>query len=102
MVPAEPQLAEPASAAPSCGGCYVVADVGAIVWYSDVFINTAATAVVGVAMGNGSRTTRTSIIQNEVPFTIEPSELVTAADGTPLALTNVPYEPTVTVNGAVL
>ena len=103
LVPA-PDLDQPVSAAPSCGGCYVVADVAGVVWYSQVYINTAATAVVGVAVGNGTRATRTSIIQNEAPFTIEPSELVSGDTQatTPLALTSIQYEPTVTVNGAVL
>ena len=103
LVPA-PDLAQPVSAAPSCGGCYVVADVAGIVWYSEIFINTAATAVVGVAVGNGSRTTRTSIVQNEAPFTIEPSQLTSGATpaATALALTSIQYEPTVTINGATL
>ena len=26
-----------------CGACYIIADVAALIWYSEVFINTAAT-----------------------------------------------------------
>ena len=44
-----------------CGACYIIADVAALIWYSEVFINTAATG--------------TSSKQNVVPMrtTLTPS-----------------------------
>ncbi|MCJ1274719.1 hypothetical protein MMC21_002517 [Puttea exsequens] len=93
-----PDLAQQASAnAPSCGGCYLVADVAGLVWYSQVFINTAATALVSVGVGNGTSATRTSILQNEGDFTFNPS--ATEAAG---ALTQLNFQPTVNVGGAIL
>lgn len=85
----------------SCGGCYVVADVAAIVWYSQAFINTVGTAVENVYLGNGTRTTRTSIIENESPFTYDPAS-ISSAGMQDLALTPVDYEESATVSGAVL
>ncbi|KAL8735254.1 MAG: hypothetical protein Q9181_002886 [Wetmoreana brouardii] len=85
-----------------CGGCVIIADVAGIVWYSEVFINTAATAVVGVNTGNGSRVTRTSIIQNEGQFTFNPAA-GTAAYGTPpSAVTSVGFDSVTTIAGATL
>ena len=79
-----------------CGGCYVIADVAGLVWYSEVFINS-ATAMLSVG-GNGSKaTTRTSILQDEGAFTFSPGE--TGGGG---ALTQVAFESTVNVAGAVL
>ena len=99
---AQPDLAGPASAstgAPvSCGGCYVVADVAGLVWYSEVFINTAATALVSVgAGGNGTQATRTSIVQNEGDFTFGPGIAPTGA-----ALNQINFDSSITISGAVL
>jgi len=95
-----PDLMGPSSSTVTCGGCYIVADVAGIVWYSEVFINTGATAVVNVGVGNGTRATSTSLIRNEAQFTFNPS--MATAMGSPLALTSVHYDSTVTVAGAVL
>ncbi len=82
----------------SCGGCYVVADVAGLVWYSEVFINTAATAMVSVgAASNGTRATRTSIIQDEGDFTFGPGTEPTGA-----ALNQINYDSQITISGAVL
>ena len=69
-----------------------------VVWYQEVFINTAATAVVSVGVGNGTSATRTSIIQNEGQFTVgNPT-----ATGGSVALTQINFQPTAQVGGAVL
>lgn len=99
---AAPDLAAPAvtsSGAPvSCGGCYVVADVAGLVWYSEVFVNTAATAMVSVGMANnGTRATMTSIVQNEGDFTFGPGVEPTGA-----ALNQINYDSVLTIAGAVL
>ena len=60
-------------------------------------MNTAATAFVSVGVGNGTRATRTSVVQNEGEFTFNPSATVSAG-----ALTQVNYQPTVNVGGAIL
>ena len=93
-----PDLAGPTTATtPSCGGCYLVADVAGLVWYSEVFINTAATAYVSVGVGNGTSATRTSIVENEGEFTFNPAATVSGN-----ALTQLNYQPTVNVGGAIL
>lgn len=80
-----------------------MAEVAGVVWYDGVFINTAATAVVSVGVGNGTRATRTSIIQNENEFTFNPQAAGTAAYGTSaLAATSVGYDSVTVVNGATL
>ena len=84
------------SASPSCGGCYLVADVAGLVWYSEVFVNS-ATAIVSVGVGNGTRATRTSVLQNEGAFTFTPGEA-----GGSAALTQVAFDPTVSISGAIL
>lgn len=82
----------------SCGGCYLIADVAGLVWYNEVFVNM-ATAMLQVG-GNGSAaTTRTSILQDEGAFTFSPDQ--TGPGGAGL-LTQVAFEPTVNVAGAVL
>lgn len=82
----------------SCGACYVVANVGGLVWYSEVFINTAATAMISVgAPKNGTRATRTSIVQNEGDFTFGPNVAPTGA-----ALNQINYDSSITISGAVL
>ena len=100
---AEPAEEPATTAGQTCGGCVIVADVAGIVWYSEVFINTAATAFVGVGVGNnGSRVTRTSIVQNEAEFTFNP-QAGTAAFGTaPLAVTNVGFVTSTEIAGATL
>lgn len=99
LAPAASDLAGPANAAsPGCGGCYLVADVAGVVWYQEVFINTAATAVVSVGVGNGTSATRTSIQQNEGQLTVgNPS-----ATGASVALTQINFQPTANVGGAQL
>ena len=93
-----PDLQQPASAgAPSCGGCYVVADVAGLVWYSEIFIHTAATQVVSVGVGNGTSATRTSIQSDEGAFTYN---LASGAAGG--ALTQLNFQPEATVGGAIL
>ncbi|KAF6240677.1 hypothetical protein HO173_001349 [Letharia columbiana] len=97
---AAPDLAGPGNAAASsgCGDCYLVADVAGVVWYQEVFINTAATAVVSVGVGNGTSATRTSVHQNEGQFTVGNP---TATDGS-VALTQINFQPTANVGGAEL
>lgn len=69
-----------------------------VVWYQEVFINTAATAVVSVGVGNGTSATRTSIQQNEGQLTVgNPS-----ATGASVALTQINFQPTANVGGAQL
>lgn len=69
-----------------------------VVWYQEVFINTAATAVVSVGIGNGTSATRTSIHQNEGQFTIgNPT-----STGGSIALTQINFQPTANVGGAEL
>ena len=90
------------SSAGDCNACYIVADVAALVWYSEAFINTAATQYVDVRVGNnGSRSTRTSIVSNEAPFTYDPAR-ISSASMQDLVLTPVDYAPSATVSGAVL
>ena len=68
------------------------------VWYSEVFVNTAATAMVSVGVGNGTRATRTSVIQNEGSFTYNAG----APGAGVAALTQVNFDSTVNVAGAEL
>lgn len=75
-------------------------DVAGVVWYSEVFLNTAATAVVSVNNGNGSRVTRTSFIVNEGQFTFNPQ--AGAAGYGPSAVTNVAYSSVTTIGGVPL
>ncbi|KAL9003084.1 MAG: hypothetical protein Q9188_004019 [Gyalolechia gomerana] len=86
----------------SCGGCIIVAQVDGVVWYEGVFLNTAATAVVSVGGGNGSRITRTSINYNEGEFTFNPAAGTAAYGTTPLAVTNVGYDSETVIGGATL
>ncbi|KAL9135149.1 MAG: hypothetical protein Q9175_003665 [Cornicularia normoerica] len=96
---AAPDLAGPGNSSPSgCGGCYLVADVAGVVWYQEVFINTAATAVVSVGVGNGTSATRTSVVQNEGQFTVGSAA---ATEGS-VALTQINFQPTAIVGGAKL
>lgn len=69
-----------------------------VVWYREVFINTAATAVVSVGVGNGTSATRTSVYQNEGQFTVGS---VTVAEGS-VALTQINFQTTALVGGAEL
>ena len=69
-----------------------------VVWYQEVFINTAATAFVSVGVGNGTSATRTSIYQNEGQFTVGNPSVTTGS----LALTQINFQPTANVGGAVL
>ena len=97
---AAPDLGGISSAAPTCGGCYVVADVAGIVFGSDIVTHTAATAIVSVVTGlNGSRLyTTTSIIENSAPFTFGPTGLI----GSGFAATIINFGTEVTVGGATL
>lgn len=92
----------PSQAPESCNFCVLVADVAGLIWYSEIFLNTAATAVVGIGVGNGTlpRTTRTSIIRNEAQITFNPAEVADATG--PAALTAVQFEPSITIGGATL
>ncbi|KAL9599794.1 MAG: hypothetical protein Q9219_003580 [cf. Caloplaca sp. 3 TL-2023] len=99
----EPALETPApTGRPDCGGCFIVADVAGVVWYSGVFVNTAATAVVSVGIGNGTRVTRTSIVQNRAQFTFDPQAGSAAYGTAPLAVTNVGFDSTTVIGGATL
>ncbi len=69
----------------------------AIVWYQEIFIHTAATEVISVGAGNGTSVTRTSIHQNEGQFAFG-----TTSTGASFALTQINYQSTATVAGAVL
>ena len=94
--PSGSALPDLASAGSDCNGCYLIADVAGLVWYSEVFVNM-ATAMLSVG-GNGSAaTTRTSIVQDEGAFTFSPDQTGPAG-----VLTQVAFEPTVNVAGAVL
>ncbi|KAL8829376.1 MAG: hypothetical protein Q9170_006193 [Blastenia crenularia] len=99
----EPAPGSSTGAPASCGGCYIVADVAGVVWYSGVFANNAATAVVAIGLGNGTRTTRTSIVENTAVFTFNPGLGGSAAFGpTPLAVTSIGYDSTTVIGGATL
>ncbi|MCJ1464130.1 hypothetical protein MMC07_002743 [Pseudocyphellaria aurata] len=88
------------TATATCGGCFVVAEVLGIVWYSEVFAYNAATAYVSVGSGNTTgRTTRVSVVENTERFTIRPG--ATGTDSS-LALTPVAYDSTATVQGVVV
>ncbi|KAL8689227.1 MAG: hypothetical protein Q9218_005051 [Villophora microphyllina] len=95
-----PAEAATTAAAEDCRGCAIVADVAGIVWYSEVFQNTAATAVVSVNNGNGTRVTRTSIIVNNAQFTFNPRAGSAAYGATPAV--NVAYGSVTTVAGVPL
>lgn len=97
---AEANLGGPQGDASSCGGCEVVADVAAVVWYSEIFQAVRATRVFDVAIGNNTRTTRTSTIVNEAQYTIEPNPDDGENDGPPLTVVN--FDATLNVNGASL
>ncbi|MCJ1426054.1 hypothetical protein MMC29_003956 [Sticta canariensis] len=104
LITAPPALGGPESTAATatsfCGGCIVVAEVAAVIWYSEVFAYNGATAVLSVATGNTTgRSTRTSIITNTETFTFRPGE---TANEAPLSLTPVTYGSTATLNGATL
>ncbi|KAL9127672.1 MAG: hypothetical protein Q9217_003499 [Psora testacea] len=68
------------------------------VWYSEIFLNTAATEMISVGVGNGTRATRTSLIQDAGDFTFNPS----APESAVAPLTQVNFEPTLNVGGALL
>lgn len=70
-----------------------------VVWYQEVFINTAATAVVSVGVGNGTSATRTSIVQNEGQLTV--GNPTTIPEGS-VALTQINFQPTAQIAGAEL
>ena len=86
-----------AEATGSCNACELVADVAGLVWYSQVFLN-AQTELVGVGSNNASRTTRTSLLQDEGEFTYNPA--ATAGPGG--ALTQINFEPSIIVGGVTL
>ena len=69
-----------------------------VVWYQEVFINTAATALVSVGVGNGTSATRTSIVQNEGQLTVGNPSAATDS----VALTQINFQPTANVGGAEL
>lgn len=82
--------------APNDGDTIAESCTPGVVWYQEVFINTAATAVVKVGVGNGTSATRTSIVQNEGQLTVgNPS-------ASSFALTQINFQPTVNVGGAEL
>ena len=93
-----PDLAQAQSTGGACGGCYLVADVAGIVFYSEAFVHTAATQQVSVGVGNGTRATKTSTIRNEGAFTYD----AVAGETIGAALSTFAYGATVTVNGALL
>lgn len=72
-----------------------------IVWYSEVFVNTAATIERNVYIGNKTRTTRTSTIINEATFTIEPNQVDGEGDSI-AALTTTNYDSILQTNNATL
>ncbi|KAL8663422.1 MAG: hypothetical protein Q9168_008096 [Polycauliona sp. 1 TL-2023] len=83
-----------------CGGCAIIADVAGIVWYEEVFVSTAATAFVGVGVGNnGSRVTRTSVVQNNLDFTFNPQ--ASAPFGSAV-VTNAVFATETEIGGATL
>ncbi|KAL8666416.1 MAG: hypothetical protein Q9202_001439 [Teloschistes flavicans] len=88
------------TAAADCHACVITVDVAGVVWYSEVFLNTAATAVVSVNNGNGSRVTRTSFIVNEGQFTFNPQ--AGTAGYAPSAVTDVAYSSVTTIGGVPL
>lgn len=98
---AEPNLGGPQNEGSSCGACYVVADVAAVVWYSEIFLNVAATRVLNVAVGNSTRATRTSTIINERELIIEPDPDA-GDDGSEIALTALNFAPTYDIGSAKL
>ncbi|KAI4201730.1 MAG: hypothetical protein LQ350_003084 [Teloschistes chrysophthalmus] len=91
-----------ATAVADCNGCQIIVDVAGVVWYSEVFLNTAATVVNSVNNGNGSRVTRTSTIINSGQFTFNPAAGTAAFGATPLAVTNVAYGSVTTIGGVPL
>lgn len=108
LVPAAASLGGPnPTATSSCGGCFVVADVAAVIWYSQVFAYTAATAFVSIATGNTTgRSTKISLVTNTERFTINQDEFTIRPGATgavaKLAVTPVTYGPNFTFSGAVL
>ncbi|KAL8765658.1 MAG: hypothetical protein Q9209_007338 [Squamulea sp. 1 TL-2023] len=91
------------TAGQTCGGCMIIAEVAGIVWYSEVFINTAATAFVGVGVGNnGSRVTRTSIVQNNAEFTFNPAAGTAQFGTAPVTVANVGFFTSTEIAGVTL
>ncbi|KAL8678827.1 MAG: hypothetical protein Q9186_004851 [Xanthomendoza sp. 1 TL-2023] len=91
------------TAGQTCGGCVIIADVAGFVWYSEVFIDTAATAFVGVGVGNnGSRVTRTSIVRNDAEFTFNPQASSAPYGTAPLVVTNAGYGTSTEIAGVTL
>ena len=88
-------------AAESCGGCAVVADIAAVVWYSEIFLNVAATRVLNVAIGNNTQATRTVTVLNEATYTIEANPDDEDDDSEP-ALTALNFASTYTIGNATL
>ena len=83
---------------PNDGGIIAETRTIGLVWYQEVFINTAATAVVSVRVGNGTSATSTSVYQNEGQFTVGSANVTSSS----VALTQINFQPTVNVGGAVL
>ena len=83
---------------PNDGGIIAESRPPGVVWYQEVFINTAATALVSVGVGNGTSATRTSIVQNEGQLTVGNPSAATDS----VALTQINFQPTANVGGAEL
>lgn len=69
----EVQGSSSTTATSGCGGCYLVADVVGLVWYSEILKPVVGTQVVSVAVGNGTnRVTSTVFTSAEEEFTYTP------------------------------
>lgn len=101
LAAAEPNLGGPQNQNSGCDACFVVADVAAVVWYSEIFLNVAATKVLNVAVGNNTQATKTSLIFNEAEFTIEPNPGAGAGDSE-AALTAINFATTYNLGNATL
>lgn len=82
-VPA-PESQEPSGSATvsSCNGCYLVADVVGLVWYSEVLNPVVGTQFISVAIGNGTnRATSTVFRSAETQFTFTPGSPISGSGG---------------------
>ncbi|MCJ1327199.1 hypothetical protein MMC10_003866 [Thelotrema lepadinum] len=89
-----PQSTAPAN--PTCGGCYVIADVAGVVFGNEV-VQT-ATNVVSVGTGKNGTQITTSFVQQGGEFSFNPSGLITGSPGEVAFATGT----VITVGGATL
>lgn len=95
-----PAITAPASANPTCGGCYVIAGVAAIV-FGDEQLTETATQLVSVGVGKNGTHVTTSFQQPVGEFSFNPSGLITTS-GEGAGEIQFPPDTIITLSGVTL